>query len=721
MEITMKNYIDMGYHPTAERLVKILQTKTQNSNPLFFRVIVAFYFAMITSHMRVSIKGWTGRTPIPVNLYALALSPSGSGKGHSTSIVENEVINTFKEVFMTHTFPNVAENHCEQLSIKRANRNGTDPNEELMKLAKDFNNLGALMFSFDSATVPAIKQMRQKLLMAKAGSCNLIIDEAGANFSSSIEPLTAYLELYDKGLIKDKLVKSSTENTRFERIEGYTPANLLLFGTPSKLLDGARTEEQLMEMLEMGYARRCFFGYSERPNKNLNISVDDLKAQLFNNNDDDYLQDLSDDFGELADQTNIEKVLQLTDDSIGLLLEYKLDCEKRSADISDIETSKKSELEHRYFKVMKLAGAYAYVDKSDNIDTHHIEYAIKLAEDSGEAFARIMTPQRPYVKLANYLAQSKTEVTLADLDEDLPCFRGSKAQKDEMVMMATAWGYKNNVIIKKSYQDGIMFLYADSIEETNTDKLIVSYSNDMTYGYYNDTITWENLAKLVHMNGYHWINHHLTDDAHRKEENCIAGFNLLVLDVDGTCSLSTAQLLLKKYQAIYYTTKSHTDTSNRFRIILPLNYTLKLDAKDYKELYKNILKDLPFEVDEQCSHRSKKWLTHQGQVTVTEGELFDILPYIPKSAKNDERITKIQDQSQLDNIERWVMNNIGDGNRNNMLLRYALILMDSGLSFEAIKEKTINLNNKLADKLDELELANTVFHTIAGRIYAKSN
>lgn len=288
-------------------------------------------------------------------------------------------------------------------------------------------------------------------------------------------------------------------------------------------------------------------------------------------------------------------------------------------------------------------------------------------------------------------------------------------------MMATAWGYKNNVIIKKSYQDSIMFLYADSIEETNTDKLIVSYSNDMTYGYYNDTITWENLAKLVHMKGYHWINHHLTDDAHRKEENCIAGFNLLVLDVDGTCSLSTAQLLLKKYQAIYYTTKSHTDTSNRFRIILPLNYTLKLDAKDYKELYKNILKDLPFEVDEQCSHRSKKWLTHQGQVTVTEGELFDILPYIPKSAKNDERITKIQDQSQLDNIERWVMNNIGDGNRNNMLLRYALILMDSGLSFEAIKEKTINLNNKLADKLDELELANTVFHTIAGRIYAKSN
>lgn len=67
--------------------------------------------------------------------------------------------------------------------------------------------------SFDSATTPAIKQMRQKLLMANAGSCNLQVDEIGANFTASIEPLTTYLELYDKGLLKDKLVKRCRECT----------------------------------------------------------------------------------------------------------------------------------------------------------------------------------------------------------------------------------------------------------------------------------------------------------------------------------------------------------------------------------------------------------------------------------------------------------------------------------------------------------------------------
>lgn len=714
----MKSFEEMEYHPVAEQLVKILQTKTQNKNPLFFRIIVAYYMALVASHMRANIKGWAGRGEIPINVYAIALSPSGSGKGHSTSLIENEVINGFKKLFIEHTFPIVAEQNCEMLAAKRAKNNHTDIDSELTKLAKAFHDLGALLFTFDSATLPAIKQMRQKLLMANAGSCNLQVDEIGANFSGSIEALTGFIELYDKGLIKDKLVKSSAENTRFERIDGYTPANMLLFGTPSKLLDGARTEEQLHEMLEMGYARRCFFGYAERSSKQTKQSVEDVIAQLFNSDDDDYLVELSDKLTLLADLSNINKSIALTQESIKLLIEYKLFCENLSSTISELETIRKSELEHRYFKVMKLAGAYAFVDGSDYILPQHIEYAIKLAEDSGKAFVQMMTPQRPYIKLANYLAQVGTQVTLADLDEDLPSFRGSKAQKDEMVMMATAWGYKNNILIKKSFVESILFLHADSIQETDTDKLFVSYTDntDMTTGYYNDQISLEQLKTLVTADGFHWLSHHVKD-GYRKEENAQAGFNLLVLDVDGGTDIQTAQMLLKKYTAIYYTTKRHTDDAHRYRIILPLNYTLKLDSKDFKEFYNNVLKDLPFSVDEQCGQRAKKWLSNaNAQVFINEGELFDALPYIPKTSKNEDRIKQLKDQEDFDNLERWIMNNTGDGNRNNMLLRYALMLVDMNFGFDDIKDKVISLNNKMADKLDELELHSTIFHTVAARL-----
>lgn len=717
----MKNFTQMTYFPLAEDLVEILQARTQNTNPLFFRVIVAYYFSQIAGQMRANIKGWIGKGTLPINNYVIALSPSGSGKGHSTSLIENEIMGDFRELFLNHTFPVTAECNIQQLAIKRANRNGTDSADEEAKLTKAFNDLGALLFEFDSATVPAIKQMRQKLLIANAGACNLRIDEIGANFTGAIEALTAYLELYDKGMIKDKLVKSSSENTRFERIEGHTPTNMLLFGTPTKLLDGGKTEEQFLEMLEMGYARRCFFGYTTSNHKASVQSVDELMTQLFNNSHDDKIDDLNQHITKLADISLLNSELELPKDSVRLLLEYKLHCEELSNHLSEFENIRKAELEHRYFKVMKLAGAYAFVDGSLTIEPKYIEYAIKLAEDSGEAFNRLLTPQRPYIKLANYLAAMQTDITLADLDEDLPSFRGSKAQKDEMILMAIAWGYKNNILIKKSYTESILFLSADTIQETNLDEVMISYSNHLAENYRNKTISFDKLDKLLIAKELHWLNHHLkagdTGQGHRKEDNCLTGFNLLVLDVDGTCQLSTAQLLLKKYKAIFQTTKSHTDENHRYRIILPLNYTLKLDAKDYKEFYNNVIESLPFDVDRQCNQRSRKWLTNSNaQIIHQDGELFDALPFIPKTTKNEERQTLLKDQEHLNNLERWVINNTGDGNRNNMLLRYALILLDSDFSFDTIKDKVINLNNKLADKLDELELANTVFHTLAKRI-----
>lgn len=716
--MSLKPFDEMQYHPTSEKLVKILQTKTLNRNPLFFRVVVAYYFGLVASHMRTNIKGWAGRGTIPINVYTLALSPSGSGKGHAVGLIEGEVINNFRNIFYDHTFPISAEQHCEQLAIKRANKNGTDVDEELNKLGKDFQNLGALLFTFDSASTPAIKQMRQKVLMANAGSINLQIDEIGANFSSSIEALTAYLELYDKGLIKDKLIKSSAENQRYDRIDGHTPANMMMFGTPSKLLDGAKIEEQLTEMLEMGYARRCLFAYTETANKDTDISVDDMYEKLFNEDNDDTLEELSEHFGELADLSLLNQSLTIKPETVKYLLQYRLLCERKAQEYTESQVIQRSELEHRYFKVLKLAGAYAFVDKETEISRRHVEHAIKLIEDSGEAFAELMTPQRPYVKLARYLANANNEVTLADLDQDLPYFKGSISQKDTMINMATAWGYKNGVVVKKLYSDGVMFLHADAILETNLDELIMSATNntDMTTGYENGKVGFDKLPKIFKAPGYHWLSHHL-NKGYRNEENVIPGFNLLVLDVDGSCQLSTAMMLLKDYKAIYYTTKRHTEDQNRFRVILPINYTLPLDSKDYKELYSNVIQDLPFLVDEQCGQRSKKWLTNpDAEVHVTEGELFDILPYIPKTTKNDERREKYKNQSDLDNLERWVLNNSGEGNRNNMLLRYAMILMDSGKSFNEIKEKTIALNEKMPDKLSEAELAKSVFHTTAQRL-----
>ena len=627
-------------------------------------------------------------------------------------------MNRFRDRFLEETFPLLAEMNLPKLANKRATRKATDPDDELIRVTKEFDSLGSMLFSFDSGTSPAVKQMRHKLLMADAGSLNLEIDEIGLNLTNSGEVLTTFLELYDKGRIKTKLVKSTSENNRFEEIRGATPTNLMMFGTPSKLFDGAVTEQMLYQMLDSGYARRCFFGYLRGAKKNLNLTAEQVYELTTADVSSSFLDDFSDKLENLADIINVNKRLRMERDTSILLIEYKLACEKKASTFAEHEEMRKAELSHRYFKALKLAGAYAFIDNSIELTPAHLYNAIKLTEESGRAFEQMLTRDRPYVKLAKYIANIRKEVTQADLVEDLPFYRGGVSQKAEMLNLAIAYGYKNNIIIKKSFSDGIEFLRGETLEETDLNKMVVSYSTDIVSDYQNEVAPWDKLHKLTQANGMHWVNHHLTG-GYRNEENCIPGFNLVVVDVDGGVSLNTVRTLLKNYKYLIYTTKRHTDEEHRFRIIFPTNYKLELDAKDFKEFMNNIYEWLPFECDDQTGQRARKWLSHDGHFEYNDGELLDVLPFIPKTSKNEERKAQLNSQQSLDNLERWVMNNIGDGNRNNMLLRYAMVLLDAGHNFEGIRSRVMALNEKIADKLDESEILGTIMVTVGKTLASK--
>jgi hypothetical protein len=705
---------EMQYHPTSEKLVETICNRTQSLEPLFFRVLVAYYFANTASHMRCTIA-----TPdmgdIPVNLYALNLAPSGFGKGRSINILEEEVFNQFRQRFLEETFPLLAEVNLPKLSLGRANRKGTDPDEELVRVQKEFDNTGPMLFSFAEATAPAVKQMRHHLLMANAGALSLEVDEIGTNLSASAEVLGPYLELFDKGKIKTKLVKSTSDAKRLEEIRGSTPTNLMMFGTPSKLFDGAATEQMLYSFLDTGYARRCFFGYIKGVIRQTDLTPQEIFARSTSQGNNQFLEKLSDQLENLADIINVNKRLIIQEATSLLLIEYRIHCEKVAAKLPDHEDMKKAELSHRYFKVLKLAGAYAFIDDSPEVTESHIYSAIKLAEESGAAFQSMLNRDRPYMKLAKYLAGVKRDVTQAELVEDLPFYKGGSAQKSELLTLATAYGYKNNIVIKKSFADGIEFIRGETLQVTDLNQMVVSYSADITTDYRNEHAPFDQLHKLTQAPNLHWVAHHLSG-GYRNEENCIPGFNLVVIDVDGTVGLSTAKLLLKNYKYLIYTTKRHTETENRFRIILPINYTLELDAKDYKEFMSNIYEWLPFEVDTATGQRARKWMTHDGHYEYNDGDVLDALPFIPKTSKNEERKAVLQSQQSMDNLERWVINNIGDGNRNNMLLRYAMIFVDAGFDFETIRQKVVSLNDKIADKLDEVEIMSTIMISVGKAI-----
>lgn len=710
----MQDFADMKFHPESEELVNIICSKTSNTNPMFFRVHVAFYWSQLASMMRANIKtDWKGI--LPINMYAISLMPQGTGKGLATNFIEKNIVNQFYHTFTETTLPALAAKNLPKLAVKRAGKNQTDPDVELETLERQYEkDCGAYLITFDSGTSAAIKQARQKLLLANAGSLNLVMDEIGANLLGNLEVIHNFLELYDKGEIKDKYIKNTADNIRYEPLVGTTPTNFMGFGTPTGLLDGGRTQDEFYALLGNGYARRPLFAYAKNHHKPKVEKPMDILLAARSQQTSQFVENLSDKLGLLANSSNAHMLIEMTEQAELLFIEYKMICEERSINLPEHEELRKSELDHRYFKAMKLAGAYAFIDNQSIINEDYFNYSVAMTEMSGQAFDQILNRERSYAKLAKYLGDINRPVTQSDLVEDLPYYKGSVSHKAEMLQLATSWGYQNNVLIKKKLENGIEFIEGEALEETNLKKLVISYSTHIARGYLNEVIPFDKLSQLTNLPGYHWCSHHLIN-GHRSEDTAEEGFNLVVLDVEKSVSLEVAKTLLKDYTALYYTTKRHTATENRYRIILPTNYKLRLNAKDYKEFMQNVWAWLPFEVDKATGQRARKWETynaHSEYINSENTQLLDILPFIPHTPKNETFVQKQLDSAGMDNLERWVISNSSEGKRNNLVLRYALVLVDSGLDLISCQQKIAELNAKIDKPLSDKEIENTIMVTV---------
>lgn len=714
------------YHPMVEKITEILMTRTQNYNPTFFRLQTNWFINLIASSMNIKVDSpITGK--IPVNMYGVSLADSGSGKGHSTGILENEVIKGFREVFMNDLFPKKAAIELDLEANRRHRMLGISPQEALDKLTKEFKSYGAIRFLSDKGTEAAIKQYRNKVLLAKLGSVNFIVDEIGYNLSKIEDLLHTFLEMYDKGTIKEKLTKNTGESERFQELIGSTPANLLMFGTPSKLLDGSKSESDFLALLEAGYARRCFFAYSKKKANEQELTPEELYDLLSQPNQDQELANIEYHLSKLADINLAGMVLSLPRDSGIHLMSYKQWCIDRAKQLPEFAEIQKAEMEHRYFKALKLASAYAFIDLEDEVSIEHLNQAIKFTEDSGEALTKILQQEKPYERLAKYLGTSDgSELTQVDIQNDLPFYKGSQSFRTEMMNMAIAYGYKNNIIIRKTFRDGIEFFSGETLKETDLNKLILARSIDYADGYTNHTVDWNTLEKFVQKPNENWTNHH-TLAGHRANNDMAKGFNMVVLDIDDETTIQEVQFLLKDYTYLIHTTKRHQVPDengkciDRFRVILPTNYQLDMDEEDYKQFMLNLRDWLPFNgLDENTFQRSRKWAcTENCQTFTNEGKLLDVLPFIPQTSRSEEFKKSQVNLTSLSNIERWFANRMVDGNRNNSLAQYGFMLLDAGFSVSDVGVILLEFNGKLDNPLDEAEILSTVMVSIKNR--AKGN
>jgi hypothetical protein len=711
-----------SYHPLSEKIVDILVRKVNNDNRHFFRILVGYYLSKVASMMRCNIQT-NDRDVIPVNTYVLNLMISGTGKGHSTNILEREFVGPFKKEFLGKVFPQKAEEHIRALAEEKA-RERVQSGQSLVSLVEEvaiqqskfdshFDRLGELAFSFDSATTPAVKQMREKLLLASAGSMNLELDEVGSNMSGNAEVLNTYLELYDVGNIKQKLIKNTVENVRSEELPGNTPTNLMLFGTPTKLLDGGKVEEEFKQFLETGYARRLLFGYTVSTHRTVYKSAKERYAHMVDASLAKDVAEIQSLFASFAKRP-FNPVLQVSEENSIYLIEYQMKCEALADQMKEHLAVHKAEMMHRYYKALKLAGAYAFADNSSTVNKEHLDYAISVVEDSGEAFHTLMRKQGPYERLAHYLAGCDNEVTQHELIEELPFYKGSESQRRDLMTLAMSYGYKNNIIIRKRSMDDIDFFSGETLRETDLANVTAGISQEMTYNYSTQFPPFDQLYKLTTAPSYHYTAHGFVN-GHRKGENAIAGFNLLILDCDGDVSINMVKALLEDYTFMISTTKRHTPEINRFRLILPISHHLKLSPEEYSRFMVNVFEWLPFPVDESAKDIARKWASHPGTYEYNDGSILDATLFIPETKRSDEMKAQLT-TAGVNNIERWFLTHTSRGNRANHLYRYGMVMVDAGLPLGEIIQKLETFNNSLEAPLPDDQFRNSTVKSISREV-----
>ena len=709
------------YHPFSEKIVDILVRKVNNDNRHFFRILTGYYLSKVASMMRCNIDT-NDRGIIPVNTYVLNLMVSGTGKGYSTNILEHEFISHFRKEFLNNIFPRKAEENIQTLAQERSQarlNNGQsilplseEYDIQLDKLQRHFDRLGELAFSFDSGTSPAVKQMREKLLLASAGSMNLELDEVGSHISANADVLNVFLELYDIGFVKQKLIKNTVENIRSEELPGNTPTNLMMFGTPTKLLDGGKVEEEFKEFLETGYARRLLFGYTVDTHRTKYASAQERYQQMVDANLAKDMVSIQQTFTNFAKRP-FNPVLQMSDANHIYLTEYQMKCEEQADNFKAHMHIHKNEMSHRHYKAIKLAGAYTFADNSTEITQDHLDYAISVVEDSGEAFHTLMRKQGPYERLAHYLADCDNDVTQHELMEELPFYRGSEAQRKDLMTLATSFGYRNNIIIKKRTLDEIEFFNGETLMETDLNSLTIAMSKNIAYNFSIPDIKppFDLLHKLTTADGWHYTAHAFVN-GHRKSENVIPGFDLLILDCDGDVNISVVKVLLEDYTFLISTTKRHTEEINRFRLILPISHRIKLTSNDYSRFMENVFEWLPFTVDEGAKDIARKWAGYSGHYEYNDGTTIDATMFIPETKRSDETKAHIS-ATGVGNIERWFRTHTAKGNRANHLYRYGMVLIDADMALGDIVEKLESFNNSLDVPLPEDQFRNSTVKSIS--------
>lgn len=695
-------------NPIVKDIMELILNMKSDIPQNLLMIMISYAMGEVASNLRAKLRLYDGTTK-PLNFYGYIFAPSGVGKDISLNALNRIFINSFSDK-MRKGF----EKHKHKYWEKRMMSLVDDDEEDVEGIIKEEQRLvNPFSYRVSSGTEAGISRSRVTYGYYGIGALNLVIDELGANYAKLRELLALMLSTFEDGDSSARMLK----NESVMEVKGV-PSNFLGYSSPALIFDGGSNEKMLLDDLSQGQARRSFFAWAEKPEKEKLtgeevVAKNRAKADLNVGK----IEELNEYFGALAKPKNMYREVPISDEAELALANYQIKCDELVARTKNIQEQERLELTNRAWKALRLAGIYAFISGADKIEEIHFEQAVYVAELSGISFQRVMNQAPNYERVFNFI-NGRQKTSDVDLEKQ-PYYKGNQLHKRELLKLARAYGFENDYLFKLKEVEGVEFYSFIEVPKTNIDKITISISKDITTGFKKKIVPFEVLHEVVCSPEFKY-SAGTFKKGYRNKDNYEEKQNLIIIDIDDGMKMETAKMMFSNYKCMIATTKSHQKDKNgltcdRFRIIFITDRTIKLNSEIYSEFMQNVYDSLGVPADTSCKDSSRFYYGAKGDYWYSEGDkLFEISDLIPDTTKDKERKIMLSSTGigSTEGVARVLLEEGAKGNRNHTVLRYAMFMKDEGYNYRDAKDKTLEFNSKLPEPLPEKELKSTVFKSL---------
>ena len=708
---------------------KLNQITQQVVNSIPFKTVherlkIAVAVSQLTafaSQFKRNILLWDESTEVPLNSITFIIK--GSGYGGDSSV--NAARKCFKSGY--DLIENERKSRTIKLAIKAATEAGEDTPTE-PAIYKDYMKPIPpidVMVTTEPGLIQHINDIGRLGLSAPYLYSGEFSDELAYNpdMTSNIKVIS---ETYDLGMKQAKYTKGA--EFRSQEIKGE-PVSALFIGSPGHILYDQSTRRKFEVAFMSKLARRSFFCYvPEKLPEPVFSSVaemiayeEDLEVQAKQARA--VMQNTVLDIARFGISTS-GQLIKTTPEVFELFTTYK----RYNADLVDSLPNPDSAYalirRHLQWKALKLAGAYALLDKSNTIERHHYIDAIRICEvfdNDMVEFERDLN-KSSHERLSDYLQsiadnEGKSSINAHDIKK--MGFSESTSQSKLQELVDLAGSYDTHGIYELK-QKPLAVTYTRIVK---TDTLTVSYlpidntelnravslgdkeqiskakhhiAVTTTKGFTTAETTFSELYQLLE-GDYAYSPFELAHGK-RGKEYVKGGAKWVALDVDN--SMMTAEEAHFMLSSINHHIALTSDPNNyyKYRVLVELDSVVELPPLEWKRFYLALAEDLGLNVDPLPQSQIFYSYANRSIYSNTNSEPLAVRDYLVKAketpATPKQKYSSAQKRSLLEdplNTFRFAFEcKAGTGSLN--MYKAIQLAKDLGASLEEIHQLIDDIN-----------------------------